>query len=544
MAPQGMVVKNTFLQLGENPNSGGWRRQMSEPAKALAEDNRLSHNQDSGSELDENELLSSEVYEQLNAGDAMNHVGTGYGPTISVSSTAAAGGKGAQVLKLADSIPFQQQKEAAERKRQSSNSKEYPPRDNLIKDIDITKKQPPWTDVTTVMMRNLPNKYTQQMLLEELQDAGFRLQQDFDFFYLPMDHSNAANLGYCFINLALTSLANSFSACFSGKKMRRFNSSKTVVVMPASIQGYERNYQYYSSTRVAQAEDPAYRPLFLRTPMDGSAPQQQWQPPPPQPSPKSGLPAGGNKGKGQNSGKNASNGNFAKGGGKSKQSKGGANNAPTTIAGFEVAGPWQQMPMPSMPMQQMPLQTQQLQPPPPPPPLPAAKPQMTACWNCGKDVGPMHRFCAFCGAAVNHEAEPALPKSPGSMRADAPTFIPGGGNDTRQPMPPTMPLPQAMTMPVSPVRQVPMDAHVPKRDIPGAAPLSPLNNYGDSVTDELDVMRGRMMLLAALKDMEKREGREAGNSETDALGTAALSVAFSGMPGDALDPRHNLPMDW
>eukprot|EP00971_Amphidinium_carterae_P036238 712265-Amphidinium_carterae.1 len=53
------------------------------------------------------------------------------------------------------------------------------------------------------MMRNLPNKYTQQMLLEdfhlaektpessmpfqELQEAGFTLQQDLDFFYLPMD---------------------------------------------------------------------------------------------------------------------------------------------------------------------------------------------------------------------------------------------------------------------------------------------------------------------------------------------------------------------
>mmetsp|Transcript_86572 Transcript_86572/g.225930 ORF Transcript_86572/g.225930 Transcript_86572/m.225930 type:complete len:437 (+) Transcript_86572:217-1527(+) len=122
--------------------------------------------------------------------------------------------------------------------------------------------------VTTVMMRNLPNKYTQQMLLEELQMHGFNLQADFDFFYLPMDHSNAVNLGYCFINFVDTPVANAFAGCFMGKRMRRFNSSKTVVVMPASIQGYERNYGYYSSTRVAQAEDPQYRPLFARpTPM-------------------------------------------------------------------------------------------------------------------------------------------------------------------------------------------------------------------------------------------------------------------------------------
>merc|ERR1719409_1107386 len=116
-------------------------------------------------------------------------------------------------------------------------------------------------------MRNLPNKYTQSMLLEELSDAGFRAKDDFDFIYLPMDHTTAANLGYCFINFVETALANAFAAAFQapGKKMRRFNSNKTVVVMPASIQGYERNYAYYSSTRVAQAEDPAYRPLFMRS---------------------------------------------------------------------------------------------------------------------------------------------------------------------------------------------------------------------------------------------------------------------------------------
>lgn len=62
-------------------------------------------------------------------------------------------------------------------------------------------QEPPWNDVTTVMMRNLPNKcapgvrsrrspeamvhaieditlarYRQQMLLDELADAGFRAQ--------------------------------------------------------------------------------------------------------------------------------------------------------------------------------------------------------------------------------------------------------------------------------------------------------------------------------------------------------------------------------
>lgn len=152
------------------------------------------------------------------------------------------------------------------------SSKEEKPRQNnprdgqlgFLKDESITRQEPPWCGVTTVMMRNLPNKYTQQMLLNELRDAGFKLREDYDFFYLPMDHNNCANLGYCFINFTATSRANAFAAAFSGQKLRRFNSHKTALIMPASIQGYERNYSYYVSTRVSQAADPQYRPLFLK----------------------------------------------------------------------------------------------------------------------------------------------------------------------------------------------------------------------------------------------------------------------------------------
>merc|ERR1739848_491325 len=51
--------------------------------------------------------------------------------------------------------------------------------------------------------------------------------------------------------------------------MLRFKSNKTVVVMPASIQGYEKNHAYYSSTRIVLAEDPQYRPLFFKAACQG-----------------------------------------------------------------------------------------------------------------------------------------------------------------------------------------------------------------------------------------------------------------------------------
>lgn len=128
------------------------------------------------------------------------------------------------------------------------------------------RSAPSWDGATTVMMRNLPNKYKQQMLLDEIAQQGFQAKKDFDFLYLPMDHNAKANLGYCFINFCEPGIAWAFGQAFEGKKMRHFHSSKVVVVMPASMQGFQANYAYYANSRVAQAEDPQYRPLFFREP--------------------------------------------------------------------------------------------------------------------------------------------------------------------------------------------------------------------------------------------------------------------------------------
>ncbi len=51
---------------------------------------------------------------------------------------------------------------------------------------------------TTLMIKNIPNKYTQKMLLATI-DEDFRGQ--YDFFYLPIDFKNKCNVGYAFINM-------------------------------------------------------------------------------------------------------------------------------------------------------------------------------------------------------------------------------------------------------------------------------------------------------------------------------------------------------
>lgn len=118
-----------------------------------------------------------------------------------------------------------------------------------------------WLQVTTIMMRNLPNKYTQRMLLMEVNHAGFF--GSFDFFYLPIDTETGANRGYAFLNFLDPALAWTFRMMYEGRKMSRFNSSKIITIVPATLQGFEANYMHYAFARVSRGDLTA-RPLFLR----------------------------------------------------------------------------------------------------------------------------------------------------------------------------------------------------------------------------------------------------------------------------------------
>eukprot|EP00929_Paragymnodinium_shiwhaense_P000232 TRINITY_DN100483_c0_g1_i1.p1 TRINITY_DN100483_c0_g1~~TRINITY_DN100483_c0_g1_i1.p1 ORF type:complete len:493 (-),score=92.07 TRINITY_DN100483_c0_g1_i1:216-1694(-) len=135
------------------------------------------------------------------------------------------------------------------------------------------KASPPsnWkAGTTTVMVRNLPNKYTQRMMLRVFHQQGFDPCQHFDFFYLPIDRTNSANLGYAFVNFSSEENAIDFANAFQGCRMKRFHSRKTIAVVPATMQGYEANKQHYSTTRVVHVGDLQCRPLFLKEPVHAS----------------------------------------------------------------------------------------------------------------------------------------------------------------------------------------------------------------------------------------------------------------------------------
>ena len=57
---------------------------------------------------------------------------------------------------------------------------------------------------TTIMLRNIPNKYTQEMILHEIDESG--LYRRYDFFYLPIDYKVHLFLYRTTVMLAMRSL--------------------------------------------------------------------------------------------------------------------------------------------------------------------------------------------------------------------------------------------------------------------------------------------------------------------------------------------------
>jgi hypothetical protein len=122
------------------------------------------------------------------------------------------------------------------------------------------------------MLRNIPNNYTRDQLLERL---GDEFAGTFDFLYMPMDFKNHCNMGYAFINFRDVVSCHRFAASFHGIDtaacLPGFNSGKVCHVTPARVQGLEANMQRLRQSNVSHqlAEHPDWHPLVFN---DSGAP--------------------------------------------------------------------------------------------------------------------------------------------------------------------------------------------------------------------------------------------------------------------------------
>jgi len=115
---------------------------------------------------------------------------------------------------------------------------------------------------TTCMLRNMPENYTRQTLLELIDTVGFAGK--YNLIYLPMDFKNKNNLGYAFVDLISDGVAQIFFEAFSGFCDRGFSAEKECEVSWSTVQGYPAHIERYRNSPVMHSLVPDdFKPLLF-----------------------------------------------------------------------------------------------------------------------------------------------------------------------------------------------------------------------------------------------------------------------------------------
>ena len=112
---------------------------------------------------------------------------------------------------------------------------------------------------TTVMIKNIPNKYTRKLLINEL-DVSF--QKKYDFIYLPIDFVNKCNYGYAFVNFISPKYVFDIYEQWSGNIWPHFNSSKVCQITYARVQGLEKLQNHFRTSNIMKIKYSEYKPVF------------------------------------------------------------------------------------------------------------------------------------------------------------------------------------------------------------------------------------------------------------------------------------------
>ncbi|CAI9756336.1 unnamed protein product [Fraxinus pennsylvanica] len=132
---------------------------------------------------------------------------------------------------------------------------------------------------TTIMMKNIPNKYSQKLLLnmldnhcihcnEQIADGDDQPLSAFDFVYLPIDFINKCNVGYGFVNMTSPEATMRLYKAFHNQSWEVFNSRKICEVTYARLQGIEALREHFKNSKFpGDAEE--YMPVLFSPPRDG-----------------------------------------------------------------------------------------------------------------------------------------------------------------------------------------------------------------------------------------------------------------------------------
>jgi hypothetical protein len=99
---------------------------------------------------------------------------------------------------------------------------------------------------TTLMIKNIPNRYGLEWLLSEIQETGLEC----NFLHLPLIKRSHANVGYAFVNFQSPQDALEFKEVFEEHRfIRQPGSKKRANVIFAKLQGFNENVKFFSNRK-------------------------------------------------------------------------------------------------------------------------------------------------------------------------------------------------------------------------------------------------------------------------------------------------------
>ncbi|CAK8565448.1 unnamed protein product [Lathyrus sativus] len=98
---------------------------------------------------------------------------------------------------------------------------------------------------TTLIIKNIPNKYISKMMLYEIEENH---RGTYDFLYLPIDYKNNGNLGYAIINMLSHLHILPFYKTFHGKKWDTYFGEQVISLEYAWIQGKDTLLTHFQNS--------------------------------------------------------------------------------------------------------------------------------------------------------------------------------------------------------------------------------------------------------------------------------------------------------
>jgi len=120
------------------------------------------------------------------------------------------------------------------------------------------------TERTTIMLRNLPNDYTRDMVLGLLDEHGFA--SCYNFVYVPMDNKRRLGLGYAFVNLSKPADAHRAFDVLAGFAEWKVPGSIKVleVAWGNPLQGFDAHVERYRNSPIMHPDVPdAFKPVVF-----------------------------------------------------------------------------------------------------------------------------------------------------------------------------------------------------------------------------------------------------------------------------------------